>query len=44
MTMSDLPDVFMLFSQGVIIGGLLSGLAFMIGWIINFVLSIVKSA
>lgn len=44
MTLSDLTDIFSLFGQGFIIGALFSGLAFIIGWFINFVLGIVKSA
>lgn len=44
MTVADLSDIYTLFGQGFVIGALFSGLAFMIGWFINFVLSIVKSA
>lgn len=44
MTLNNLTDIFGLFGQGFIIGALFSGLAFIIGWFINFILSIVKSA
>lgn len=44
MTVSDLTDIFALFGQGFLIGALFTGLAFSIGWFINFILQLVKSA
>lgn len=44
MTILDLTDIFSLFADGFIIGALFTGLAFLIGWFINFVLTLVKSA
>lgn len=44
MTLSNLEDIFELFAEGFLIGALFSGLAFTIGWFINFVLALVKSA
>lgn len=44
MSISDITDIFSLFGQGFIVGAFFSGLAFMIGWFINLILSLVKSA
>lgn len=44
MTLNDLTDIFGLFAQGFTVGALFSAIAFMMGWFINFVLSLVKNA
>lgn len=42
MTLTNLDDIFALFAEGFIIGALFSGLAFLLGWFINYCLSLVK--
>lgn len=44
MTLNDLSDIFGLFEQGFLIGALFSGMSFILGWGINMILSLVKSA
>ena len=44
MTLNDLTDIYGLFAEGFMIGALFSGIAFTIGWFINFFLSLVKAA
>lgn len=41
---NDLLEVYKLFNYGLIFGGIISFFPFIIGWFINFVISIIKKA
>lgn len=44
MTINDINDIFGLFEQGFIVGAMLASMAFILGWGINMILSLVKNA
>lgn len=43
-TIDDLQEIYSLFIDGMLIGGILSAIPFILGYTINFIYSLIKSA
>lgn len=43
-TIENLSDIYSLFISGILIGGILSAIPFILGYTINYIYSLIKSA